>query len=47
MTYEISMTLRAKDGLHSIYEYIAFDLQSPQNAAKATLQAGRKHYFLG
>jgi len=33
MTYEISMTPQAKDDLRGIYEYIAFDLQSPQNAA--------------
>lgn len=33
MTFEISLTPQAKDDLHSIYEYIAVDLQSPQNAA--------------
>lgn len=33
MNYEISMTPQAKDDLRDIYEYIAFDLQSPQNAA--------------
>lgn len=32
MTYEISMTSQSKDDLRGIYEYIAFDLQSPQNA---------------
>lgn len=33
MIYEISMTPQAKDDLRGIYEYIAVDLQSPQNAA--------------
>jgi len=33
MTYEISMTPQAKNDLRGIYEYIAFALQSPQNAA--------------
>ncbi|MCM1123022.1 MAG: type II toxin-antitoxin system RelE/ParE family toxin [Eubacterium sp.] len=33
MSYEISITPQAKSDLRSIYEYIAFDLQSPQNAA--------------
>ncbi|MCM1263480.1 MAG: type II toxin-antitoxin system RelE/ParE family toxin [Butyrivibrio sp.] len=33
MNYEISMTPQAKNDLRSIFEYIAFDLQSPQNAA--------------
>lgn len=33
MNYEIRMTLQAKTDLRGIYEYIAFDLQSPQNAA--------------
>lgn len=33
MNYEIRMTLQAKTDLSGIYEYIAFDLQSPQNAA--------------
>ncbi|MCM1254129.1 MAG: type II toxin-antitoxin system RelE/ParE family toxin [Clostridium sp.] len=33
MNYEISMTPQAQNDLRSIYEYIAFDLQSPQNAA--------------
>jgi len=33
MTCEISMTPQAKDDLRGIYEYIAFALQSPQNAA--------------
>lgn len=32
MNYEISMTPQAKTDLHSIYEYIAFDLQASQNA---------------
>ncbi len=33
MSYEICMTLQAQNDLRSIFEYIAFDLQSPQNAA--------------
>lgn len=33
MNYEINMTSQAKADLRSIYEYIAFNLQSPQNAA--------------
>lgn len=33
MTYEIRMTPQAKDDLRGIFEYIAIDLQSPQNAA--------------
>lgn len=33
MNYEISMTPQAKTDLRGIYEYIAFDLRSPQNAA--------------
>lgn len=33
MTYEIRMTPQAKDDLRSIFEYIAINLQSPQNAA--------------
>lgn len=33
MNYEINMTSQAKADLRSIYEYIAFDLQSSQNAA--------------
>lgn len=32
MTYEIRMTLEAKMDLRSIFEYIAVDLQSVQNA---------------
>lgn len=32
MNYEIIITLQAKTDLCKIYEYIAFDLQSPQNA---------------
>ena len=33
MTYEVRMTPEAKNDLRSIFEYIAFDLQSAQNAA--------------
>jgi len=33
MSYDISMTPQAQNDLRSIFEYIAFDLQSPQNAA--------------
>lgn len=33
MNYEIKMTPQAKTDLQGIYEYIAFDLQSPLNAA--------------
>lgn len=33
MSYEIRMTPQAQDDLRSIFEYIAFTLQSPQNAA--------------
>ncbi len=33
MSYEIRMTPQAQDDLRGIFEYIAFTLQSPQNAA--------------
>ncbi len=33
MCYEIRMTPQAQDDLRGIFEYIAFTLQSPQNAA--------------
>lgn len=33
MTYEIRMTPEAKTDLRSIFEYIAVDLQSVQNAS--------------
>lgn len=33
MIYEIRMTPEAKSDLRGIFEYIAFDLQSVQNAA--------------
>jgi plasmid stabilization system protein ParE len=33
MIYEIRMTPEAKSDLRGIYEYIAFDLQSIQNAS--------------
>ena len=32
MTYEVSLSNQADSDLRSIYEYIAFDLYSPQNA---------------
>ena len=32
MTYEVSLTNQADSDLRSIYEYIAFDLYSPQHA---------------
>lgn len=32
MSYSINITSTAKDDLRKIYEYIAFDLQSPQAA---------------
>ena len=33
MSYEIRMKPQAQDDLRGIFEYIAFTLQSPQNAA--------------
>ncbi len=33
MSYEIRMTPQAQNDLRGIFEYIAFTLQSPQNAA--------------
>ncbi len=33
MSYEIRMTPQAQDDLRGIFEYIAFTLQSPRNAA--------------
>lgn len=33
MKYRISMTQQARDDLRSIYDYVAVDLLSPQNAA--------------
>ncbi len=33
MSYEINMTTQAQNDLRDIFEYIAFTLQSPQNAA--------------
>lgn len=33
MTYEVRMIPEAKNDLRGIFEYIAFDLQSAQNAA--------------
>ena len=33
MIYEIEMTEAAKKDLQSIFEYIAFELQSPENAS--------------
>ncbi len=33
MTYDIQMTPESKNDLHSIFEYIAFELQAFQNAA--------------
>lgn len=33
MTYEVRLTPEVKSDLRSIFEYIAFDLQSVQNAA--------------
>lgn len=33
MSYEIRMTPQARNDLRGIFEYIAFTLQSPQNAA--------------
>lgn len=32
MSYKVNLTPQAKDDLRGIFEYIAFDLQSPQNA---------------
>ncbi len=32
MTYEVRLTPEATSDLHSIFEYIEFDLQSVQNA---------------
>ena len=32
MIYEVRLTTEAENDLRSIYEYIAFELQSPQNA---------------
>ncbi|MCF0123023.1 MAG: type II toxin-antitoxin system RelE/ParE family toxin [Ruminiclostridium sp.] len=33
MTYEVIISRRAEEDLRGIYEYIAFELRSPQNAA--------------
>ena len=33
MNYEVRLTTEAENDLRGIFEYIAFDLQSPQNAA--------------
>ena len=32
MNYEVRLTIEAENDLRSIFEYIAFELQSPQNA---------------
>ena len=33
MNYEVRLTIEAENDLRGIFEYIAFELQSPQNAA--------------
>ena len=33
MNYEVRLTTEAENDLRGIFEYIAFELQSPQNAA--------------
>ena len=33
MNYEVRLTTEAEDDLRGIFEYIAFEVQSPQNAA--------------
>lgn len=33
MNYEVKLTTEAENDLRGIFEYIAFELQSPQNAA--------------
>ena len=43
MTYDVQITAQAESDLRSIFEYIAYELQSVQNAL-VSWNAGTKHY---
>ena len=40
MNYEVRLTTEAENDLRGIFEYIAFELQSPQNAQASPLPSG-------
>lgn len=43
MIFEIEISEQADSDLRNIYEYIAFELQSPENAVGQLDQIGRAH----
>ena len=45
MTYEIIITEQADEDLRGIYEYIAFNLLSPDNAAGQLDRLQEPHYY--
>jgi toxin ParE1/3/4 len=46
MSYAVTITAQAEADLRSIFEYIAFDLQSVQNAAGQLSRLGKNIYAL-
>ena len=47
MKYDVTFTEQAENDLRGIFEYIAFDLLSPENAAGQLDPDRRKNPFLG
>lgn len=47
MKYDVTFTEQAENDLRGIFEYIAFDLLSPENAAGQLDRIEEKNSFLG
>ena len=47
MKYDVTFTEQAENDLSGIFEYIAFDLLSPENAAGQLDRIEEKNPFLG